>query len=179
MRALLSTAILLSLAATAEAGLPTLNFTCPGGIELHTDEGGPAYINGEEAKLRRSNDSYYEATRGGVTVSISINPDGSATVSYTGKQGANGICQDTSPRIGGSGSSGHQGHQGASRAERACRKAVAHEMGRDTKGIKVIGSEESQAGTSVRVSVPGAQAPWSCVIDTDGSVERVEYMGEG
>jgi alkylated DNA nucleotide flippase Atl1 len=43
----------------------------------------------------------------------------------------------------------------------------------------VIGSEASQVGTSVRVSVPGAQAPWACVIDTDGTVVNVYYTAEG
>ena len=94
MRALLSTAILLSLATTAQAGLPTLNYTCPGNIELHTDEGGPAYINGNQAKLKKINDSTFDVTGGGVTVSIGLNPDGSASVMYTGKHGANGICQE-------------------------------------------------------------------------------------
>ena len=45
--------------------------------------------------------------------------------------------------------------------------------------LRVIGSEESQAGTSVRISVPSAEAPWACVIDTDGSVSRVYYTEEG
>ena len=43
----------------------------------------------------------------------------------------------------------------------------------------MIGSESSQVGTSVRVSAPGAQAPWACVIGTNGSVERVYYTAEG
>jgi hypothetical protein len=94
MRALLSTAILLSLATTAQAGLPMLNYTCLGNIELHTDEGGPAYINGNLAKLKKINDSTYDVTGGGVTVSIGLNPDGSASVMYTGKHGANGICRE-------------------------------------------------------------------------------------
>ena len=77
----------------ASAGLPLLNATCPGGIEVHADEGGPVYINGKEARLKKLSASYYEAKGSGVTISISINPDGSQTVSYTGKHGANGICQ--------------------------------------------------------------------------------------
>lgn len=85
---------LLLLAGAAQAGLPTLNYTCPGNIELHTDEGGPAYINGNQAKLKKINDSTYDATGGGVTVSIGLNPDGSASVMYTGKHGANGICHE-------------------------------------------------------------------------------------
>jgi hypothetical protein len=46
----------------------------------------------KEAKLHVFNDNYYEAKGGGVTISLSINPDGSAAVSYTGHGGANGIC---------------------------------------------------------------------------------------
>jgi hypothetical protein len=94
MRAPLTVAILLSLAATAQAGLPTLNYSCPGNIELHTDEGGPAYINGNQAKLKKINDSTFDVTGGGVTISIGLNPDGSASVMYTGKHGANGICHE-------------------------------------------------------------------------------------
>ena len=90
----LATASLLLLAGTAHAGLPTLNYTCPGNIELHTDEGGPAYINGNEAKLKKIDDSTFDVIGGGITVSIGVNPDGSASVMYTGKHGANGICQE-------------------------------------------------------------------------------------
>jgi len=65
-------------------------------------------------------------------------------------------------------------------AEWSCKTAVAKELGiTDPASIQVIGSEFSQAGTSVRVSAPGAQAPWACVIDTDGSVSRVYYSAEG
>ncbi|WP_336172240.1 hypothetical protein [Ensifer sp. MJa1] len=38
------------------------------------------------------NENYYEAKGGDVTISLSINPDGSPSVSYTGKGGANGVC---------------------------------------------------------------------------------------
>lgn len=77
----------------AQAKIPLVNATCPGKIEVHADQGGPVYINGKEAKLKRFNDNYYEAKGGGVTISLSINPDGSASVSYTGKHGANGVCE--------------------------------------------------------------------------------------
>ncbi|WP_421579184.1 hypothetical protein [Shinella sp. M31] len=79
-------------ASPAFAKIPLVNATCPGNIEVHADEGGPVYINGKEAKLHVFNDSYYEAKGHGVTVSLSINPDGSAAVSYTGHGGANGVC---------------------------------------------------------------------------------------
>lgn len=96
MRPMIATVLmtgLLSTAATmASADVPFFNATCAGHIEVHADEGGPVYLNGSEAKLHRFNPNYYEATHGPTTVSISVNPDGSVGVSYTGK-GGNGICQ--------------------------------------------------------------------------------------
>lgn len=85
-------ALALLAAGPAIAKIPLVNATCPGHIEVHADEGGPIYINGKEAKLHVFNDNYYEAKGHGVTISLSINPDGSAAVSYTGRGGANGIC---------------------------------------------------------------------------------------
>lgn len=76
----------------AHAKIPLVNATCPGNIEVHADEGGPIYINGDEAKLHIFNDTYYEAKGHGVTISLTINPDGTADVSYTGSGGANGVC---------------------------------------------------------------------------------------
>lgn len=92
MRLAAITAITLAAANPAFAKIPLVNATCPGKIEVHADAGGPIYINGKEAKLHVFNDNYYEAKGGGVTISLSINPDGSAAVSYTGHGGANGIC---------------------------------------------------------------------------------------
>lgn len=86
---------LVMVGAARATGMPTLNFTCPTGIDVHADAGGYVYINGEEARVQRFNDNYYEATLRGITVSISLNPDGTASVSYTRRNGANGIC---SPR---------------------------------------------------------------------------------
>jgi hypothetical protein len=83
---------LVALASEAAAKIPLVNATCPMGIEVHADASGPVYINGKECKLEVVNDNYYEIEGGGVTISLSINPDGSADVSYTGKGGANGIC---------------------------------------------------------------------------------------
>ncbi|MFK3768185.1 hypothetical protein [Pseudomonas putida] len=85
--------VLISVAGMANAGIPLVNATCPGGIEVHADEGGPVYINAKEAKLKKFSDAYYEAKGDGVTVSIMVNPDESVGVSYTGKGRANGVCE--------------------------------------------------------------------------------------
>lgn len=93
MKRVLSIIALVSLAGVANAEIPMVNATCPGNLEVHTDEGGPLFINGKEAKLKKINDNYFEAKGGGVTISLSISPDGTPSISYTGKGGANGICE--------------------------------------------------------------------------------------
>lgn len=92
---LIATATLVASGATS-AAIPLLNYTCPGKLEVHADQGGPVYINGKETKLKRFNDNYYEASGAGVVLSISINPDGTPDVSYTGPKRAHGICQASS-----------------------------------------------------------------------------------
>jgi hypothetical protein len=184
MKLLLSATLMLFFVGAANAGLPRINATCPGDIDLHVDDGGPAYINGKSARLHKSNDNYYEVRGSGVTISIAITPDGSTSLSYTGKHGVNGNCTESGSSAAATSGAGHErhpGHRGESRAERACRKAVAHELGGNIRArdLRVIGSEESQAGTSVRVEAPGAEAPWACVVDSDGRVEDVYYSSEG
>jgi len=78
----------------AMAGVPLLNASCARGISVHADAGGPVYINGRKAALKRFNSSYFEAKSGGITVSLVNNPDGSTDVSYTAKGGYNGRCAD-------------------------------------------------------------------------------------
>lgn len=93
MKRVLSIIALVSLAGVANAEIPMVNATCPGNLEVHTDEGGPLFINGKEAKLKKINDNYFEGKGGGVTVSLSISPDGTPSISYAGKGGAKGICE--------------------------------------------------------------------------------------
>lgn len=78
----------------AEAAIPLFNGTCPGGLEIHADEGGPVYVNGRETRLKKFNDDYFEASdsNSGVTLSITRSPDGGMQMTYTGKGGANGVC---------------------------------------------------------------------------------------
>ena len=86
-----------SAVAASSGGLQLVNATCPGNIAVHSDRGGPVYINGKEAQLKKFNENYFEARDAATStvVSINNNPDGSVGVSYTGKNRANGICQVT------------------------------------------------------------------------------------
>ena len=79
-------------ATPALSKVPFFNATCPMNIEVHADQGGPIYINGKEAKLKVFNANYYEASHDHVTISLTINPDGTPDVSYTARGGANGVC---------------------------------------------------------------------------------------
>lgn len=81
-------------ASRSEAAIPMFNGTCPGGLDVHADEGGPVYINGRETRLKKFNDDYVEASdsNSGVTLSIMRSADGDVRMSYTGKGGANGVC---------------------------------------------------------------------------------------
>ncbi|MCC8999141.1 MAG: hypothetical protein LM522_06515 [Candidatus Contendobacter sp.] len=79
-------------AGAAKGGIPLLNATCPGGYEVHADKGGPIYINGKETKLKKFNDNAFEASGSDITLSLTINPDGSPSLSYTGQGRAHGIC---------------------------------------------------------------------------------------
>jgi hypothetical protein len=94
MHKLTLSALALFMAGTAHAGMPTLNFTCPTGIEFHADEGGYVYINGKPVKLKRYSDTAYDAIGQDVTISITLNPDGTTFVSYTGKHGVHGNCTE-------------------------------------------------------------------------------------
>jgi len=106
---LLSSIALILALGPANAAIPFFNATCPTGIEVHADEGGPIYINGKEATLKVFNKNAYEARHGHVTLDLTINPDGSPLLMYTKDSGANGVCSITPAHDPGAGK-GH-GHK--------------------------------------------------------------------
>lgn len=87
-------AALLAMGSAHAASLPKFEVTCPTDLAVRADAGGPVLINDKKAILSKFSEQYYEARGEGVTISISIAADGSPTVTYTGKQGANGICTE-------------------------------------------------------------------------------------
>jgi len=49
----------IAITATASlAAIPPFNYTCPGKIKVHADQGGPVYINGKKASLKVFNKNY-------------------------------------------------------------------------------------------------------------------------
>jgi len=103
---LLAASVSLAAIGAAHASIPFFNATCPTGIEVHADEGGPIYINGKEATLTVFNKKAYEARHGHVTVDLTIAPDGTPSLTYTKDGGANGICT-IAPAYKPSGQKGH------------------------------------------------------------------------
>lgn len=75
-------------------GLPFFNATCPGNIDIHSDESN-VYFSGKQGRVRKVNPNYFEADGAGIGLSIALEPNGPPTVSYTGKHGASGVCQVT------------------------------------------------------------------------------------
>jgi hypothetical protein len=91
LRKLMSATVAVLAPVLAQAGIPMLNATCPAGIEVNADAVGQDCINGQQARLEKSNDNHCEASGADVVVSISINPGGSPALSHNGKHGANGV----------------------------------------------------------------------------------------
>lgn len=170
MKKVLIAAITLAMAGTASAAIPQLNYQCPGQIQMHSDEGGPVYINGKEAKLKKYSEEFYEAKGAGVTLSIS-NTGGQYDVSYTSKKGS-GTCQPGSSAA----PAAVTAHK-ASPAEKACLKAISDKTDVAQQQLQVIDVMDSEAGVGVTIKVPGAEAPWSCLSDKKGHVQGAAYTG--
>jgi hypothetical protein len=153
--------------------IPQFNYICGANIKVHADRGGPVFIDGKEARLKKINDNYYEATRGGVTISIAFNPDKTLNMSYTGSNRASGICSDSSS------STSRNPETSASRspAESACLNAVAKKTGVSQGQLSIVDVSTAEAGIGVTIRVPNADAPWSCLADKKGRVQGVTYTG--
>lgn len=170
MKKVLIAAITLAMAGAASAAIPQLNYECPGQIQFHSDEGGPVYINGQEAKVKEYGEDFFEVKGSGVILSIS-NINGKYDVSYNSKNGS-GVCHPVSTAAPAAATS----HK-ASPAEKACLKAVSDKTDVAQQQLQVIDVMDSEAGVGVTIKVPCADAPWSCLSDKKGHVQGAAYTG--
>jgi hypothetical protein len=144
--------------APAMAAVPVFSATCPTGIDVDADRTGSVRINGKKASLKKSNPNYYEARGSGVIISIAVEANGPPLVSYTGKHGANGICQVTASQAGGSGASGarpsasERAGQGVfdARGQIPCAQHQGQPMGQCEYGV----ARENGGTASVAVTLP-------------------------
>ncbi|MDB5587282.1 MAG: hypothetical protein JWP26_2252 [Devosia sp.] len=180
MRILAITTLLLFgiLATSAQAAVPFLNATCPGGIEVHADAGGPVYVNGKEARLKTFNANYYETTYQRTTISISVNPDGSSAVSYTARGGANGVC--TMGVSNGDPAAAPSSGLTASQMVAYCKGEASGQY--NTRPRNVTASQPmrgTNGGFVVTGSVSlGAQGnpPFQCLFDGSGSFQSIDWL---
>ncbi len=63
--------------------------------------------------------------------------------------------------------------------EGSCEALVAAETGVRSEEVNAISTQPDPTGTTISVSVAGAQAPWLCFVDSSGVVTGVEYSQEG
>jgi hypothetical protein len=63
------------------------------------------------------------------------------------------------------------------RARSNCLTAVAKVVGLPRTTLGVIKEKSDPSGSSVDVKVPKATAPWACLTDRQGKVEKVYFKG--
>jgi hypothetical protein len=169
----------LSFAGAAQAGLPMLNATCPGGIEVHADQGGPIYFNGKEASLKKFNDNYFEAKGAGITASISVNPDGSASITYTGKGGANGVCALAKSSAGATSAPKPQAARMPANLATTCKGEAAGQMATKPTYVSVGTPFKTAGGFAVKGSVDKGnegKKPFQCNFDAAGKLKDFESL---
>lgn len=62
-------------------------------------------------------------------------------------------------------------------AQAACLDAVAAQTNLDRATLTVTEVLWAEAGVGVTITVPGADAPWSCLADEAGNVQGAAYTG--
>ncbi|MFY2763378.1 hypothetical protein [Arenimonas sp. MALMAid1274] len=63
-------------------------------------------------------------------------------------------------------------------AESGCLDAIAKVTNTDRAGLKVTEVKSAESGISVYIQVPGANGPWFCLANADGSVQGTEFRGD-
>jgi hypothetical protein len=162
---LLSALGILALAVVpAAAKMPAFSGNCPTNIKVRADGKGAVFINGRKASVKKSNENYYEARRGNITVSIAM--DGSdLSVSYSRKGGGNGICSAQA-----SAAAPGDNSRVVSKDEQACLLAVTRES--NNGDVVTLSVETSEANNLVMVGVGAQRAPWKCLVK-NGKVQEV------
>lgn len=92
-RFLLAAPLLALATAAAATPIPMFNATCGDSTDVHADEGGPLYIDGQVAVTKAVGESAYEATLKGTTVSVVVFPDNSLEVRFADPDGEAGLCR--------------------------------------------------------------------------------------
>ncbi|WP_421692772.1 hypothetical protein [Aestuariivirga sp.] len=166
----------LALATPALATDPPPKFTasCPTGIAVKSGGKGKVRINGAKAAVKTFNANSWQASLNGVSIDIAKN-GAELIVSYTGKGGANGICQVTSAPLTGS-SSGDTSGVPAKDSE-ACLAAVSRKT--NNPDVKILDRTSSEANNTVVVGVGPDKAKWRCLVKNGSVADVMSLTDEG
>jgi hypothetical protein len=159
---------------SAQAKPPKFKASCPTGIEVRSNNQGRVRINGQDAKVKEYNANAWDASHGGVTISIGLD-GGALSVMYTGKGGANGICQVTSEAA--SGSAGAASAGTPSKDEQACLQAVSQQT--NNGDVVLLNTETSEANNTVIIGVGQQKAKWQCLVKNGKVAEVMSLTNEG
>lgn len=162
--------VLAAFSLPAFAAAPKFTGTCPMGITVKSNGSGTVRINGKKASVKTINANAWDASANGVTINIARDSSG-LMLSYTGKHGANGICEVTSSAASSGGSSAAAGTP--SEDEQACLAATSRET--NNGDVTLLGTETSEANNTVYVGVGPQRAKWKCLVK-NGKVAEVQSM---
>ena len=164
-------------AAPALANPPKFTASCPTGITVKSNGSGKVKINGAKATVKTFSATAWEARANGIAIDFGY--DGSdLSVSYTGKGGANGICQVTSSAAagGGAGAAGNLTLAPA-KDQQACLAAVSNKT--NNGEVVVLDTNSSEANNTVIVGVGKQKARWQCLVKNGRVAEVMSLTNEG
>ncbi len=172
-RTILAAGVMLAaMSLPALASPPKFTGTCPMGITVKSNGSGTVKINGKKASVKTINSNAWDAKGNGVTINIAQDASG-LMLAYTGKGGANGICEVTSASTGGAASSAPAAGT-PSEDEQACLAATSRET--NNGDVMLLSTETSEANNTVYIGVGPQRARWKCLVK-NGKVAEVESMG--
>lgn len=175
--ALVTTAFAASLAAlfaatpAFAASPPKFTASCPTGITVKSNGQGRVRINGTKAVVKTFNANAWEARLNGVSIDIT-REGGEIMATYTGKGGANGICQVSGVSMGNASSGGSATDMNGvpSKDREACLTAVSRKT--NNNDVEVLDAYGSEANNEVTIGVGPQRAKWQCLVK-DGRVGKV------
>ncbi len=157
---------------SAQAKPPKFKATCPTNIDVKSDSAGKVRINRAEAKVKEYSANAWDASHGGVTISIGLE-GGELQVMYTGKGGVNGICTVTSYEASAKASPAAI----PSKDEQACLQAVSQQT--NNGDVVLLNTETSEANNTVIIGVGQQKAKWQCLVKNGKVAEVMSLTNEG
>lgn len=172
----LATALSLLLLATPAlaANAPKFTASCPTGISVTSNGKGKIRINKQKAQVKSFSDTAWEARISGTSIDIGRD-GGELTVTYTGKGGANGICQVTSTVDAAGAPADNAGVP--SKDDQACLAAVSRTT--NNGDVQILDRNSSEANNTVIIGVGPDRAKWRCLVKNGKVADVMSLTDEG